>query len=105
MTEPPTDLIVPSRFRGPATSGNGGWTAGWGTDGSRFFGVYNPTRLGRNFAPEGAYVRGWGPELADADDPHDPSPEAGRCGGYPEAFVDHAEVRREALDRWEWITR
>jgi hypothetical protein len=23
-----TDLLVPSRFRGPATSGNGGWTAG-----------------------------------------------------------------------------
>ena len=23
-----TELIVPSRFRGPAVSGNGGWTAG-----------------------------------------------------------------------------
>ena len=28
MTEPLADLIVPTRFRGPATSGNGGWTAG-----------------------------------------------------------------------------
>jgi hypothetical protein len=25
---PPPDLVVPSRFRGPASSGNGGWSAG-----------------------------------------------------------------------------
>lgn len=28
MTSPATTLVVPRRFRGPATSGNGGWTSG-----------------------------------------------------------------------------
>ena len=50
-------------------------------------------------------MRGWVPVLADADDPHDPSPEARRSAGYPEPIVDHAEERREALDRWERIRR
>src|SRR6185503_3999743 len=81
------------------------WTAGSGTDASPFFRVFNPTSQGRKFDPTGAYVRRWVPELADADDPHDPSPEARRSAGYPEPIVDHAEPRREALDRWERIRR
>ena len=81
------------------------WTAGSGTDASPFFRVFNPTGQGRKFDPDGAYVRRWVPELADADDPHDPSPEARRRAGYPEPIVDHAEERREALDRWERIKR
>jgi len=28
MTGPPSEFVVPRRFRGPAISGNGGWTAG-----------------------------------------------------------------------------
>ncbi|MEJ7831847.1 MAG: hypothetical protein WKF79_02955 [Nocardioides sp.] len=28
MNTPETELVVPQRFRGPASSGNGGWTAG-----------------------------------------------------------------------------
>jgi deoxyribodipyrimidine photo-lyase len=81
------------------------WTAGSGTDASPFFRVFNPTSQGRKFDPDGAYVRRWVPELADADDPHDPSAEARRRAGYPEPIVDHAEERREALDRWERIRR
>jgi deoxyribodipyrimidine photo-lyase len=79
------------------------WTAGSGTDASPFFRVFNPTGQGRKFDPDGAYVRRWVPELAEADDPHDPSPETRRTAGYPEPIVDHAEERREALDRWERI--
>ena len=45
------------------------------------------------------YVRRWVPELADAADPHEP----GEVAGYPAPIVDHAEERREALDRLERI--
>ena len=81
------------------------WVAGSGTDASPFFRVFNPTSQGRKFDPEAAYVRRWVPELADVDDPHDPDEDARRRVGYPLPVVDHAEERREALDRWERIRR
>jgi deoxyribodipyrimidine photo-lyase len=79
------------------------WAAGSGVDAAPYFRVFNPTSQGRKFDPRGAYVRRWVPELADAGDPHDPSPEDRRAAGYPEPVVDHAVERREALDRWEEI--
>ncbi len=79
------------------------WVAGSGTDASPFFRVFNPTTQGRKFDPDGSYVRRWVPELADVDDPHEPSPEDRRRVGYPEPVVDHQAERREALDRWEEI--
>jgi deoxyribodipyrimidine photo-lyase len=79
------------------------WTAGCGTDAAPYFRVFNPTSQGRRFDPEGTYVRRWVPELADAADPHDPSPEDRRSAGYPDPIVDHATERREALERWEEI--
>ena len=71
------------------------WTAGCGTDAAPYFRVFNPVSQGRKFDPDGGYVRRWVPELADADDPHQPV----------DPIVDHAEERREALDRWERIRR
>ncbi len=71
------------------------WTAGSGTDASPFFRVFNPVTQGRKFDPDGSYVRRWVPELAEAADPHEPV----------DPVVDHAEERREALDRWEAIRR
>ncbi len=76
------------------------WVAGCGTDAAPYFRVFNPTTQGRKFDPDGAYVRRWVPELADADDPHEPG---GDADGYPAPIVDHAEERREALARWERI--
>jgi deoxyribodipyrimidine photo-lyase len=69
------------------------WTAGCGTDAAPYFRVFNPVTQGRKFDPDGHYVRRWVPELADADDPHEPV----------DPIVDHAEARREALARWERI--
>jgi deoxyribodipyrimidine photo-lyase len=79
------------------------WTAGCGTDAAPYFRVFNPTTQGRKFDPDGAYVRHWVPELADVDDPHDPSSDDRSRTGYPEPVVDHAEERKEALSRWEEI--
>ena len=76
------------------------WVAGCGTDAAPYFRVFNPTTQGRKFDPDGAYVRRWVPELADADDPHEPG---GEADGYPAPIVDHAEERRESLARWERI--
>ena len=79
------------------------WAAGSGVDAAPYFRVFNPTSQGRKFDPRGSYVRRWVPELAEAADPHDPSPEDREAAGYPEPLVDHAAERREALDRWEAI--
>ncbi len=48
------------------------WVAGCGTDAAPYFRVFNPTTQGRTFDPDGAYLRRWVPELADAVDPHEP---------------------------------
>jgi len=79
------------------------WTAGSGTDASPYFRVFNPTSQGKKFDPRGDYVRRWVPELADAADLHDPSPDDRDRVGYPPPVVDHADERTEALLRWEEI--
>ena len=71
------------------------WTAGCGTDAAPYFRVFNPVTQGRKFDPDGAYIRKWVPELRDAADPHEPV----------DPIVDHAEERREALDRYERIRK
>ena len=86
---------------GDLASNNHGWqwVAGSGTDAAPYFRVFNPLTQGRKFDPDGSYVRRWVPELADDPDPH----ATGARNGYPDPIVDHAEERREALDRWERI--
>ena len=95
-----------------SNNGNWQWIASVGVDPqppSRR--MFNPTRQQERFDPDGAYVREYVPELRDVPGeylrepwtmPVEVQERAGcRIGrDYPEPIVDHAEARREALDRY-----
>jgi deoxyribodipyrimidine photo-lyase len=77
------------------------WVAGCGADAAPYFRVFNPVTQGKNFDPEGVYLRRWLPELAGAPLAlvHEPwkDPLLLTKSGYPEPMVDLALSRREAL--------
>ncbi|SOE00945.1 cryptochrome/photolyase family protein [Blastococcus haudaquaticus] len=93
---------------GDLASNNHGWqwVAGTGTDASPYYRVFNPTRQGKQFDPEGEYVRRWVPELRDVPGAfvHEPwlAP-GGVPAGYPEPVVDHAAEREVALARYQQV--
>jgi deoxyribodipyrimidine photo-lyase len=66
------------------------WVAGTGTDTSAHR-IFNPTRQGKRFDPDGDYVRRYVPELAalPARLIHEPDAAARRGCGYPGPLVDH----------------
>ena len=93
---------------GDVASNNHGWqwTAGSGTDASPYFRIFNPITQGEKFDPQGEYVRRWVPELSDVKGKAAHSPwelPEGVPNGYPERVVDHAEERRESLERYQAI--
>jgi deoxyribodipyrimidine photo-lyase len=77
------------------------WVAGTGTD-TNPHRIFNPTRQGERFDPEGEYVRRYVPELRSIEGRavHDPAPLERRACGYPGPIVDHhaaiAEYRARA---------
>ncbi len=96
-----------------SNNGNWQWIASVGVDPqppSRR--MFNPIRQQQKFDPDGAYVREYVPELRDVPDEYlaravdDARPRCRSSVGcrighdYPEPIVDHAEARREALDRY-----
>ncbi|HUA75015.1 MAG TPA: deoxyribodipyrimidine photo-lyase [Solirubrobacteraceae bacterium] len=93
-------------------NGNWQWIASVGTDPAPVFRrIYNPARQMETFDPAGRYVRRYVPELKLVPDEHLREPwkmpaedqrEAGCVIGedYPEPIVDHAQARREALERY-----
>ena len=93
---------------GDLASNNHGWqwVAGTGTDASPYYRVFNPTRQGKQFDPDGDYVRRWVPELRDVPRAfvHEPwlAP-GGVPAGYPEPVVDHAAEREVALARYQEV--
>jgi deoxyribodipyrimidine photo-lyase len=96
------DLLID----GDVASNNHGWqwVAGTGTDASPYFRVFNPVTQGLKFDPQGDYVRRWVPELAHLPGKavHEPwKSDVGYEHGYPARIVDHADERREALDRYQ----
>ena len=95
-----------------SNNGNWQWIASVGVDPQPAFRrIFNPGRQQERFDPDGAYVRRYVPELADVPDaylrepwtmPADVQERAGCLIGrdYPDPIVDHAQARREALDRY-----
>ena len=95
-----------------SNNGNWQWIASVGVDPAPAFQrIFNPARQSEKFDPDGAYVREYVPELRDVPDKYLPEPWTmpgdvqDGCGcrigtDYPEPIVDHAEARREALDRY-----
>jgi deoxyribodipyrimidine photo-lyase len=93
-------------------NGNWQWIASVGTDPAPVFRrIYNPARQMQSYDPDGVYVRRYVPELAGVPDEHLREPwtmpgqlqrEVGCVIGedYPEPIVDHAQARREALERY-----
>jgi deoxyribodipyrimidine photo-lyase len=93
-------------------NGNWQWIASVGTDPAPVYRrIYNPARQLSSYDPDGRYVRRHVPELADVPDkflgepwkmPEELQREVGCVIGvdYPEPIVDHAEARREALERY-----
>jgi deoxyribodipyrimidine photo-lyase len=93
-------------------NGNWQWIASVGVDPQPVFRrIYNPARQMQTHDPEGRYVRRYVPELAAVPEEYLSEPwtmppqrqrEVGCVIGedYPEPIVDHAEARREALERY-----
>ncbi len=95
-----------------SNNGNWQWIASVGTDpqpASRR--IYNPALQQQRHDPKGAYVRSYVPELARVAPSHLAEPwrmsiDAQRAAGcmigtdYPGPIVDHAQARREALERY-----
>lgn len=93
-------------------NGNWQWIASVGVDPQPAFRrIYNPGRHQERYDPRGEYVRRYVPELRDVPDQYLASPwtmpaevqlEVGCVIGedYPEPMLDHAQARREALERY-----
>ncbi len=93
-------------------NGNWQWIASVGTDPQPVFRrILSPTRQMKAHDPDGRYVRRYVPELTDVPDEYLCEPwtmpaalqreigcEIGR--DYPVPIVDHAQARREALERY-----
>jgi deoxyribodipyrimidine photo-lyase len=93
---------------GDLASNNHGWqwVAGTGTDASPYYRVFNPTRQGQQFDPDGDYVRRWVPELRDVPTRyvHEPwQAPGGLPSGYPPPIVEHARERQIALSRYQEV--
>jgi deoxyribodipyrimidine photo-lyase len=66
------------------------WIAGTGTDASPYFRVFNPVKQGRDYDPDGEYIRRWVPELRDVPGKavHEPwTLPGGPPNGYPRPAV------------------
>jgi deoxyribodipyrimidine photo-lyase len=91
---------------GDLASNNHGWqwVAGTGTDAAPYFRVFNPVTQGKQYDPDGNYVRRYVPELRGVPGGavHEPwLLPGGLPEGYPERIVDHSAERLEALARYE----
>lgn len=90
------------------------WVAGSGADAAPYFRIFNPVEQGKNFDPDGEYVRRWCPELSDLPNEHLHAPFAAppivlQAAGitlgenYPEPIVEHSAARAAALAGYQTV--
>ncbi|TMT86309.1 deoxyribodipyrimidine photo-lyase [Haloterrigena sp. H1] len=84
------------------------WAGSTGTDAQPYFRVFNPMKQGREYDPDGEYIREYVPELADATAAeihgwHELAPAEREqvAPAYPAPIVDHADRRERAIDLFE----
>ncbi len=81
------------------------WVAGCGADAAPYFRVLNPVTQSKKFDPDGAYLRRWLPELANAPLAllHEPwkDPSLLERSGYRAPTVDLAASRQDALHAYK----
>ncbi|MFT5041157.1 MAG: deoxyribodipyrimidine photo-lyase [Hyphomicrobiaceae bacterium] len=84
---------------------NGGWQwcASTGTDAQPYFRIFNPTRQGQRFDPDGQYVSKWVPELREVPKRwiHEPWKAPHRPAHYPLPIVDHSRQRSITVTRFQ----
>jgi deoxyribodipyrimidine photo-lyase len=91
------------------------WVAGCGADAAPYFRIFNPSRQGETFDPDGAYVKQYCPELSGlpARFIHRPfeAPEAiMKAAGvvlgktYPKPIIEHDRARKRALAAYKEIS-
>lgn len=84
------------------------WAASTGTDAQPYFRVFNPMKQGREYDPDGEYIREYVSELEGVPDDriHDwhelaADDRDALAPGYPAPIVDHAERREDAIAAFE----
>jgi deoxyribodipyrimidine photo-lyase len=83
------------------------WVAGSGADAAPYFRIFNPVTQSEKFDPDGAYIRRWVPELANAPGRlvHAPWEDEAflRQSGYPLPLVDLKRSREDALTAYQSV--
>ena len=95
-----------------ANNGGWQWSASTGCDAQPWFRIFNPVTQSERFDPDGRFIRGYVPELANYPDRFIHSPwklslnEQQRSGTvigreYPAPIVDHAVAREKTLEMYK----
>ena len=96
------NLLVDGDFA--ANNGGWQWSASTGTDAVPYFRVFSPLAQARRFDADGAFVRHWVPELADAPLAALLDPVRHVIRGYPRPIVDEKAARRRAIAVYRAVT-
>ncbi|WDF32450.1 deoxyribodipyrimidine photo-lyase [Arthrobacter agilis] len=78
------------------------WVAGSGADASPYFRIFNPVLQSKKFDPDGAYLLRFVPELAEAENLHEPW--KGSAPEYSPPIVDLKESRERALSAYKALS-
>lgn len=93
---------------GDLAANNGGWqwAASTGTDAAPYFRIFNPTKQGERFDPQGKFIRQWVPELKAVPNEaiHEPWEWVSKNAinlDYPQPLVCHKDARNVTLAAFE----